>query len=100
MPKTKLANGKGQAKASLTDDLLWWPVGSGEPVLCKCTWTAEADGKVLDTVEQNVGFRRIEVIQEVVKDEDGKDEEGRSFYFKINNKPTWCSGSDWINGDS
>ena len=64
-------------------------------MLCKCTWTAKADGQVLDTVEQNVGFRRIEVIQEPVKGE-----EGLSFFFNVNNKPIWAVGSDWINGDS
>lgn len=53
--------------------------------------TAGQNGSVVDSLTRKIGFRRIELVQEPL---DGQ--KGTSFYFKINNKPIFIGGSNWI----
>jgi beta-mannosidase len=70
---------------------LWWPVGYGEQNLHTVEIKLyDENGKVVDVQSKRVGFRRVRLVQEPLIDE-----EGRSFYFEINNVPIFCGGSNW-----
>ncbi|TFY68978.1 hypothetical protein EVJ58_g699 [Rhodofomes roseus] len=75
---------------------LWWPVGYGEQHLYTVEVTLLAkDSAVLDVVTTRVGFRRVELIQEPLKEPDqyGK---GTTFLFEVNGVRMFMGGSNWI----
>jgi len=72
---------------------LWYPHGYGEQPLYEVTATLQFEGKVLHSTSRRIGFRKVELIQE-------KDDNGNSFFFRINNVDIFCSGSNWIPADS
>ncbi|KAM9842549.1 beta-mannosidase [Aulostomus maculatus] len=70
---------------------LWWPRGHGEQPSYQLTVTGSQDGSVLMTSESKVYFRTVELVQEPIDDSPGL-----SFYFRINAKPVFLKGSNWI----
>jgi beta-mannosidase len=52
-------------------------------------------GQILHSVSRKVGFRRLRVLQEPLRDEPG-----RTFLFEVNNVPFFVGGSNWIPADS
>ncbi|MBO3800393.1 MAG: glycoside hydrolase family 2 protein [Candidatus Brockarchaeota archaeon] len=72
---------------------LWWPNGYGDQNLYDLEITVEGPNGVLDSIRKKVGIRKIEVVQE-------KDEEGKTFFFKVNNTPVFCKGANWVPADS
>lgn len=46
-------------------------------------------------MSKKIGLRKSELVQDPVKDQPGT-----SFFFKINNIPIFCGGSDWIPADN
>ncbi|KAK2807941.1 hypothetical protein FQN50_005183 [Emmonsiellopsis sp. PD_5] len=88
------------ATLSIHNPNLWWPFTFGEQHLYKATVTLlsaqdNAQDHVLDTVEKKFGIRKVELVQQPFKDQEGK-----SFYFRINNVPIFAAGSCFIPTDS
>ncbi|RGP80679.1 beta-mannosidase [Fusarium longipes] len=68
---------------------LWYPAGYGKQSLYSLTVHALYQGTVLNTWEKKTGFRKSQLVRE-------KDDQGESFYFRINNVDIFCGGSCWI----
>ncbi|KAF7666144.1 hypothetical protein LDENG_00116800 [Lucifuga dentata] len=70
---------------------LWWPSGHGDQSFYRLIVKAIQDGFLILSSESKMYFRTAELIQEPVAGSPGL-----SFYFRINGKPVFFKGSNWI----
>lgn len=71
---------------------LWWPRGHGAQHLYTVEATLECKGE-LQRARRRTGIRRVEV------DQSPHPEEGTYFILKINNRPVFCKGGNWVPAD-
>jgi beta-mannosidase len=88
---------KGDANATFTiqDPELWYPVRYGKQPLYTLKATLIHGSAEVDTASKKIGLRKAELVQHPLEDQPGT-----SFFFRINNIPIFCGGSDWIPADN
>ncbi|CAF4056239.1 unnamed protein product [Rotaria sordida] len=71
---------------------LWWPNGQGDQPLYELI--VSNNNQSIDS--RFIGFRTVELVQSNYSDGIN----GTSFYFRINSRPIFIKGSNWIPSDS
>ncbi len=72
--------------------LLWWPNGHGDQPLYELV--VSSNNQQIDS--RLIGFRTVELVQDTY----GTGINGSSFYFRINSRPIFVKGSNWIPSDA
>ncbi|KOS18019.1 Beta-mannosidase B [Escovopsis weberi] len=75
---------------------LWYPRAYGkQPLYTIAATLLDAHGKEADSAAKRIGIRKAELVQEPLEGQPGL-----SFFFRVNNVPVFCGGSNWIPADS
>ncbi|HEX6344191.1 glycoside hydrolase family 2 protein [Umezawaea sp.] len=90
--RVRVDGGAAAVTVVVPDPELWWPVGYGPQPLYDLEVELLADGEVVDSAEQRIGFRTITVDTE-------PDEIGTPFTFVVNGKRVFAKGANWIPDD-
>lgn len=73
------------------DVKLWWPNGHGQQSSYSLSVRGLQDGSLILNTKSKVYFRTVDLVQEPIVGSPGL-----SFYFRINGKPIFLKGSNWI----
>ncbi|MFA8298745.1 MAG: glycoside hydrolase family 2 protein [Hyphomicrobiales bacterium] len=76
----------------INEPKVWWPTGMGEPNLYNFRLELWDGNTKVEEKNIQTGIRKIELIQEA-------DKKGKSFYFKINGRPFFAKGVNYIPQD-
>ncbi len=71
---------------------LWWCRDMGEPYLYTFGIALRTGGQLIEQHTVRMGIRTIELVKE-------PDASGQPFYFKLNGKPVFCRGANYIPQD-
>lgn len=81
-----------ELKLQVTDPQLWWPIGHGNQTQYLVEVELAVEGET-QRVTRRTGIRKVEV------DQSAHPVEGKHFILKINNKPIFCKGGNWVPAD-
>lgn len=105
--KTQALTGENFAEPitfDIPDAALWWPVGHGEqPLYDLAVWVEDPRGETLEKRTHRVGLRTSEIA--TPRDEKSLPGHvegtlaGGGMTLKINGKPIYCKGANWIPDD-
>jgi beta-mannosidase len=72
---------------------LWWPIGHGSQSLYKVVATLVVDGQTVAEKRTRTGVRKVEI------DRSPHPETGEYFVLKVNGRPIFCKGGNWVPPD-
>lgn len=91
--QVKSSNKQLKRTETISNPKLWWPRGQGTPFLYEDHWILQNEkGDVILEKDVKFGVKKVELLQE-------KDQWGTSFQIKVNNRPVFCKGADYIPDD-
>ncbi len=79
-------------EVTLENPELWYPNGAGEQKLYNVEVQLRHENKTFSRSQTRIGLRTVEVVQEA-------DTVGRSFYLKVNDRPMFMKGVNYIPQD-
>ena len=93
---------EGKSELSFSNPQLWWTHDHGKPYLYTSTIQLfDASGKVIQTVESKIGFRRIKLVMNAGawNEPDGfpKTRSVPPAQLEINGRKIFCKGTNWVN---
>ncbi|MEM8736910.1 MAG: glycoside hydrolase family 2 protein [Planctomycetota bacterium] len=78
----------------------WWPLGYGKQPLYTLSLTLQhADGQTLDTTQQRVGLRTVELVTDSDPEPVAGLGQGETFHLRVNGQRVFCKGANWIPDD-
>ncbi|ANB14378.1 hypothetical protein AWJ20_1966 [Sugiyamaella lignohabitans] len=84
-------DGVSKNSLKIENPQLWYPANYGEQHLYHITVDVVSGSETIQSIEKDVGFRKVELIQRPLVDQ-----EGTTFFFQVNNIPIYCAGGCWI----